>query len=524
MRRAWFLLAVLFLAGCATQGQTGASEGGGKTSWMPNVPFVGAKGDKTTLISDLKPGAYEVSSLAIGEQKDLAQRRAEGLGFVRTAALEQYLGSIRTQLLANSGVTGVPGRVTILANPAFAASSTPDGNVYIAMGWFKHMETADEVAAILAHEVAHVLLTHHSSDIVAEIQHRGHALHEMAIGAKTSASKSKTVSKGDARGLTQGQLIADATDKLILPAWNRRQEREADLLAVDLLVRADYSPVAMVTMLEKLKAWEDVHREADDGFWKQLGETARTNTGQAVNMAYQKALSAVSMSHPKTGERIDDVAQYIDRHYGDKNMPEPRAEAWKTVVRRPDVAEVIRNYEAAFQARKALDAKKPAKTAATGRTATDAYPNWVLARAAGSLGRQPEAVAALQRAISSTDPVSQIYDELIDVHEQAGNVGIALGWTDKASEAFAGAPRWRPVKIRLLRKAGRAAEAEVLTADCSVSTPDWRRLCQEANQTAAIGQTSPAPSVAPKPTSPAPAPAVTAPKPTSPVTTPSRRR
>src|SRR6185503_10562143 len=172
-------------------------------------------------------------------------------------------------------------------------------NVYIAMGWFKHMESADEVAAILAHEVAHVLLTHHSSDIVAEVQHRGHALHEMAIGAKTNASKSKTVSKDDARGLTQGQLIADVTDKLILPAWNRRQEREADLLAVDLLVRADYSPAAMVTMLEKLKAWEDVHREADDGFWKQLGETARTNTGQAMNMAYQKALGAVSMSHPK---------------------------------------------------------------------------------------------------------------------------------------------------------------------------------------------------------------------------------
>jgi len=191
---------------------------------------------------------------------------------------------------------------------------------------------------------------------------------------------------------------------------------------------------------------------------------------------------------------------------------------------------VIRNYEAAFRAKKALDAKKaddaygPAKTAATGRTATDAYPNWVLARAAGSLGRQPEAVAALQRAISSTDPVSQIYDELIDVHEQAGNVTTALGWTDKASEAFAGAPRWRPVKIRLLRKAGRAAEAEVLTADCSVSTPDWRRLCQEANQTAAIGQSSPARSVAPKPTSPTPVPSLTAPKPTPPATTPSRRR
>ena len=521
------------LAGCATQGQTGTAEGGGKASWMPNlssVPFVTGKGEKATLISDLKPGAYDASSLAIGEQKDLAQRRADGLGFVRTAPLEQYLGELQRHLLAVSTVTGVPGRVTILANPAFAASSTPDGNVYVAMGWFKYLDSADEVAAIVAHELAHVLLTHHSSDIMAEMQHRGHALHEVAISAKTSLSGSKTATKGDARGLTQGQLIADATDKLILPAWNRRQEREADLLAVDLLVRAEYSPIAMLSMLEKLKTWEDLHKQAEDDFWARLADTARTDTGQAMNMAYQKVLNVVSVSHPKTVERIDDIAQYIDRHYGDKALPELRPAPWKTVVARPDVAEVIRNYEAAFQAKKALDAGKPqdayghARTAATGRTATHAYPNWVLARAAAALNRAPEAVTALQRAIGSTDPVPQIYEDLIAVYEQAGNVGTALAWTDKASEVFAGAPRWRPVKIRLLRKAGRTAEAEGLTLDCSVNTPDWRRLCQEANQTAAAGKVAPAPSVAPKPAPPATLPKVTAPKPTPPALTLPRRR
>lgn len=519
IRGALPFLAVLMLAGCAAQGQSGASESDGKPSWMPNlsnVPFVTTKGEKTTLIADLKPGAYEVSTLAIGEQKDLAQRRADGLGFVRTAPLEQYLGEVRMRLLAASGVTGVPGRVTILASPTFAASSTADGNVYVAMGWLNNLDTVDEVAAILAHELAHVLLTHHSSDIVAEIQHRGHALHELTIGAKTTASQSKTVTKGDTRGLIQGQLVADATDKLILPAWNRRQEREADLLAVDLLVKADYSPVGMVSMLEKLKAWEDLHKAAEDGFWKELAETARTSTGQALNMAYQKALDAVSAGHPKTGERIDDIAQYLDRHYGDKNLQEPRAAPWKAVVARPDVAEVIRNYEEAFQAKKDHDARKAqeayghARRAATGRTVGDAYPNWVLARAASSLNRPQEAATALQRAIGSADPVPQIYDDLIEVYEQGGNLGTALGWTDRASEAFAAAPRWRPVKIRLLRKAGRTAEADVLTLDCSVSAPDWRRLCQEANQIAAIGRPAPAPSLAPKPTpkaaSPIPAP------------------
>jgi hypothetical protein len=103
----------------------------------------------------------------------------------------------------------------------------------------------------------------------------------------------------------------------------------------------------------------------------------------------------------------------------------------------------MRNYNMAFAARKLLDRGKAseaytqAQSAATGRTATHAYPNWVLA------------------------------------------------WTDKASTTFGESERWTPTKIRLLRKAGRVEEASTLTLKCAVDAPDWRRHCQEANQTPA---------------------------------------
>jgi predicted Zn-dependent protease len=531
IRAAALALAALMVTGCATRtGQGAKTEESGKPTWMPdlpNVPFLNEKGEKATLVSELKAGPYEASSLAIGEEKDLAQRRADGLGFVRSGSLEQYLAALRTQLLAASGVTGVPGRVTVLANPAFAAYSTPDGNVYLAMGWLKNLENADEMAAIVAHELSHVLLTHHTSDMLSEMQHRGQALQEIVIRAKADQSKSKTVTKSDAKTIKDAQFVADATDKLILPAWGRQQEREADLLGVDLMIRANYSPAAMVSMLEKLKAWEDQNKESDDVFWAQLTQTAQTNAGQAVNMVYKKAVSAVSVNHPKTEERINGVAQYLDRHYGDKKLPDMHPAAWKDVVTRTDVAEMIKNYESAFQAKKYLDANKPldsyaeAKISATGPTATDAYPNWILARAAAALHRQPDAVAALQRAMGSPEPIPQIYEDMIAVYEHAGNIPTALTWTDKASSIFAGAPRWRPVKIRLLRKAGRTADADAQTLDCSVNAPDWRRLCQEANQTTAGRQAAPATSVAPKPTTTPTPPRVTPP----PVQTlPSRQR
>jgi predicted Zn-dependent protease len=379
----------------------------------------------------------------------------------------------------------------ILANPGFVAFSTPDGNVYLAMGLVEALESADEVAAILAHETAHVLLKHHTADVLGDMQKKGQALFEMGVGAKAALSGRSTVARGDARTIQQVQLATDATDKLVLPAWSRGQEKEADLLAVDLLVETRQSAPAMVTLLEKLQAWEKATAESDEAFWSRMSQTSQRNVNEAMGMAYQKMLSTVSVSHPRTEDRITDAAEYYERHSGARALVEPAAASWKALQGRPEVALVLRNYRQAFLAKKQLDQGKnqdayvTARTAVTGRTATDAYPNWILARAAFALGRSREGIEALRRAVSSSEPVPGVYEDLIVAHESVGNLPVALQWTDQAAKTFGGAPRWIPHRIRLLRKTGRVAEANNATIDCSLNAPDWKRLCQEANATPA---------------------------------------
>jgi Zn-dependent protease with chaperone function len=478
-------LALLALTGCAASGAGGEGAGLAAPAWL------GGKPADVTVFSTVKVGPYEPSSLAIGEAKDIAQHRGDGLGFVRSAALEQYLNETRTRLIEATGKTGVPGRVMILANPDFVAFSTPDGNVYLAMGLLETLESGDEVAAILAHEVAHVLLKHHTSDVLGDMQKKGQALFEMGVGAKAALSGRSTVAKSDARTLQQVQLATDATDKLVLPAWSRGQEREADLLAVDLLAETRQSAPAVVTMLEKLQAWEKATAETDEAFWSRMNQTSQRNVNEAMGMVYQKMLSTVSVNHPKTEDRITETAAYFERHYGSRALIEPTSASWKAVRTRSEVALVLRNYKQAFQAKKLLDQGKTqdayatARTAVTGRTATDAYPNWVLARAAFALGRSREGIEALRRAVSSSEPVPNVYEDLIVAHESAGNLPAALDWTRQASRTFGGAPRWMPHQIRVLRKMGRVTEANGLTIDCSLNAADWKRLCQEANATPA---------------------------------------
>jgi predicted Zn-dependent protease len=484
LRRIGWTLALLLVAGCA-------GEGGVKPpAWTASL--LGNKGANATVLSGLKPGAYEPSSLAVGEDKDLAQHRGDALGFVRSAALEQYLNETRRTLLTVSGKTGVPGRVVVLANPGFEAFSSPDGNVYVAMGLLESLESADEVSAILAHELAHVLLTHHSSDLLGDVQRKGQALYELGVGAKTALAGQRTVSKGDSRNLTNVQLATDATDKLVLPAWSRGQEREADLLGVDLLVEAHVAGPAMVTMLEKLQAWEQANKESEDAFSERLKQASQRNVNEAVGVVYQRLVDTVSVNHPKTSERIEDTAQYFEKHYGGRPSLEPQVGPWKAVRSRPEVAQVFANYKRAFSARRLLEEGKTqeayvaARGAVAGRTATDAYPNWVLAHSAAALGRHGEAIEALRRAIASSEPVPLVYEDLIFAYERAGNIPVALSWTDHATKVFAGAPRFKPHKIRLLRKAGRVPEAQTLTVDCALNgTTDLKRACQEANQTPA---------------------------------------
>jgi len=495
MPRTVLVLAVLASAGCATLE-------GGTTQVMSSLKQTGrsisqagqsmfdSPGDKATIIADVKSGRYDPSTLAVGEEKDLARQRGEALGFVSCEPLQRYFSRIHARMIRASGVTDVPGRVVLLANPAFGAYSTPDGNIYIAMGWLPFLGSEDEMAAIVAHELGHVLLKHHSADLVSGFQKRAQAAHELGLAAKMTIAN-RPPSKDDQRTLLGSQVLAGVTDKAVMPAWGRRQETAADLLGIDLLIRAGYSPVAMATMLEKYQAWEKHTQQDEEALRARAGEVMRSDWGEELKAAWNRMVESLAASHPDTAQRLSDVAGYLDRHYADTPLPALQTGAWTEVRGVPEVREVMRNYDLAFSARKLLgrgnarDAYAYARDAASGRTATHAYPNWMLAQAAVAVGRSSEAVTALNRAINANEPLREVYDEMILVREQRSDIAGALAWTDKASSTFGDAARWMPTKIRLLRKGGRMDEASALTLKCTLETPEWRQLCQKANQTPA---------------------------------------
>lgn len=470
-------------AGCVSTG----TSGGASSLLAPVKNLIEGPGSQKTLISEVKAGPYEASVLALGEEKDLAQSQGRGLGLVRQDEIEVYLEQIRAKLVAVSGVTNVPGKVRILATPSLDASSTADGNLFVSMAWLNVVESEDEIAAIIAHELAHVLLRHHSSDIINHTQRRVESMSQVAILAKTVLEQATAVSKADGQILQNVQFAVELGEKVLLPAWNRRQETEADLLAIDLLTLANYSPVALADMLAKRHAWESSVNESDEAFQKRVAALAMNDMGAAVGAVASHFAEMLARAHPDTDKRMIDAGEYLDRHYGSLELIEVSDQSLKQLVKQKSVSKVLVNYDMAFSASILLKKGKISEAYILGKKSvkalsSHAYPNWIAAKAARAAGKDKEAIRYLNVAMASTEPTSDMYVELIQLEEATGKYNKALNLIETAEKKFGDSPDWLPDRIRLYRKMGRTNDMSKAILKCSFDHPQMKRRCAEASE------------------------------------------
>ena len=105
----------------------------------------------------------------------------------------------------------------------------------------------DELAAILAHEVAHVV--------------RGHALGTIKKSRWAGVAKSTLDATVELDEATLGKLtgvfenaLDDMVDGLLVKGYSRKTEYEADRVGLDIMAHAGYDPSAFVRYLETLSA------------------------------------------------------------------------------------------------------------------------------------------------------------------------------------------------------------------------------------------------------------------------------
>lgn len=187
-----------------------------------------------------------------------------------------YLERVAGQVAATAGLDGQC-TFTLVNSDVANAFAVPGCYIYITRGLLGIVNSEDELAAVLAHELGHIVARHSQRQ-----QRRSlwRALGVIAIQTVTGSER-----------LTQ---IAGAAAGLFTLRYSRKQEYEADDLGMRFLTQAGYDPFASVDMLNALarqEAYMVQTRGRDEA--RSIPEWARTHplTGNRMERAREAAVA-----------------------------------------------------------------------------------------------------------------------------------------------------------------------------------------------------------------------------------------
>lgn len=176
--------------------------------------------------------------------------------------------------------------------PQINAFAMAGGKVGVFSGLFKIAKTDDQIASVIAHEIAHVTAKHIHEKLSQEMAVNTVGTVGMVGLGVSGAPILTTAALSQAYGITTGVGAL---------AFDRAKEKEADYIGLMYMARAGYDPQAAVTVLEALEA-----ESANDPVQPALLSTHPTHPERILQLmdAMPKALKAREESGRAQGSPI----------------------------------------------------------------------------------------------------------------------------------------------------------------------------------------------------------------------------
>jgi predicted Zn-dependent protease len=130
--------------------------------------------------------------------------------------------------------------VRVFEDKQVNAFALPGGKIGVYTGLLKVAQTQDQLAAVLGHEVAHVIAGHSSERVS---QSMAAQLGMTAVEASTGVDS---------------QMLGIATNVLLILPNSRTHESEADLLGLDYMAKAGFDPHQAVVL------WQNMQKAAGE--------------------------------------------------------------------------------------------------------------------------------------------------------------------------------------------------------------------------------------------------------------------
>jgi Zn-dependent protease with chaperone function len=475
-----------------------------------------------------RTGSAQVRQLSAAEWRARHRGETEKLGInsqgfvIEDRELGKSINGIANRLLAQW-----PGRTPPMAlfiqgdkSPlAYGAATTHAREIFIQYGVLLHAESEDEVAAVIGHELAHVLLEHTttvsykkavraSSQTVT--QARNLYTKAEARGEKDKQRGNTTDAKLDDKleqSAMQQMLANQLYDSVHATVFSRENEYDADRLGLDLMVAARYSPMGMKLSLERMahnySLMQDISKRLKTSSKELLKQAKGNSNGDdwrdelrkaAIKFSTDIALDRTARTHPAPEERIKQLTDYL---YASYSRSARKVQPDDALIRRFNsghMGQVLAHYRAANESLESLalgktdNARRAGQQAITRPTTANAYPQYTAFFGENQLGKHSTALKHLQ-AIAPT--------ELVPVY---ASVTMASAMADggkqrqskalmRKTETFSGTvAQFYPIKIKLARAQGDQTQVNQLARSCKTDAQNDKALIAACNQAAGNAQ------------------------------------
>jgi predicted Zn-dependent protease len=199
------------------------------------------------------PIVSDAEAISIQEEEELSREFlalvAAHFSFVRDPMIEAYVRRIGKKLAEHFPPQPFTFHFHVIEEDVYNAFATPAGHIYLNSGLITAMESEDELAGILAHEMAHVTSRHISEKI-----ERGKKIQLATLAGLAASAFLGIGSSGELAQAVASTTLAAGQSAVL--SYSREDERQADRLGLQVLTAAGYDPAGLMRMLEKIRAKE----------------------------------------------------------------------------------------------------------------------------------------------------------------------------------------------------------------------------------------------------------------------------
>ena len=191
--------------------------------------------------------------LEIGKQA--SKQVAALFGSYRDPRLESYVAEVGKRVLAESHLRRpgaqeefrrAPITFAILDSPIVNAMALPGGYIYVTRGMLSHLNSEDQLAAVLAHELGHVTGRHAARQAWQQKLGQGLLLGGAILGQGVFGLPAQDILN-----------LGGAAAQLLFLRHSREDELEADKLAVEYSALASYNPRDVTAFFESLNKMQE---------------------------------------------------------------------------------------------------------------------------------------------------------------------------------------------------------------------------------------------------------------------------